>query len=336
VLCSDVRGRQPASALGELSEDRPKPLPRQKRLQEDDDDERPAVHASRTSPNLLDRKTPTRRTPTGEQRMTPVDRHKSPADDRDPFASRHRMDDNDRSYQRGESRHSPLGRNSFTDRKSPRSDEFRMLPRNKYELEEGKDSFDGHGASRKSPSGRRDSAERNTPLSDRQLSSAFSRKTSLEGDKFMKYDRQKSPVDDRKTPTSDRRRTPVSFRQKKEESPVARRKGSVLDLLTDSTGVKESENSDEEKEFRDRRKSGSLQSRGRKSTSPSSKRSESVEKNPFEDIRKFPGTTSKASKQNRSSESLDRKPARPRSQVCAFLTVYYADVSCALLPADLL
>ena len=315
-MCLDVRGRQSGSALGQLSEDRPKPLPRQKRLQDDDNDVKPALLSSRTSPNVLDRKTPPmRKTPTTDQRITPVDLHKSPADNRDPFASRYKMDDNDKHYGHGESRHSPLSRHGSSDRKSPHSDVYQMSPKDRYEFEERKESFDRYGASRKSPSDRLDSADRNMPLSGRRPSGALSRKSTLEGDKFMQHDRQKSPVDDRKTPTSDRRKTPVDFQWKKEESASTRRKGSVYDFLTESTGVKESEISDEDKKHGDRRMSGSPRSRGRKSVSPSSKRSESTEKNPFENIHKFPGITSKASRKNRSSDSLDTSPARPHSQV---------------------
>jgi len=315
-MCLDVRGRQSSSALGQLSEDRPRPLPRQKRLQDDDIDVKPAVLSNRTSPNVLDRKTPPmRKTPTNDQRMTPVDRRRSPADDRNPFAIRHKMDDNDQHYRRGESRHSPLGRHSSTDRTSPHSDVYQTLPKDRYEFEERKEPFDRYGASRKSPSDRLDSADRNTPLSGRRPSGALSRKSTLEGDTFTQYDRQKSPVDDRKTPTSNHRKTPVDFQRKKDDSASTQRKGSVYDFLTESTGVKESENSDEDKKYRDRRMSGSPRSRGRKSVSPSSKRSESTEKNPFENIHKFPGITSKASRKNRSSDSLDRSPARPHSQV---------------------
>jgi len=315
-VCSGVRGRQSGSgsALGNLSEERPKPLPRQKRLQDDDDDVKPA---SRTSPNVLDRKTPpARTTPTSDQRLTPVDRRKSPADDRDQFVSRHRLDDSDQAYRR-----SPLGRNSSTDRRSPRSDVLQTLPKDKYKLEEGREPLDRYGASRKSPSDRLDSPVRNTPLSDRQQPRALSRKSSVEGDTFNRsYDRQKSPVDDRKTPSStDRRKTPVDFQRKKDgSSPSTRRKSSQLDLLMESTGVKEGENSDEEKRYRDQRKSDSPQSRGRKSVSPSVKRSESTEKNPFDNIHQFPEAVSKASKHSRSSDSSGAKPARRRSQVSVF------------------
>lgn len=311
-----MRGRQSGSgsALGDFSEERPKPLPRQKRLQDDDDDVKPT---SRTSPNVLDRKTPpTRRTPT-----TPVDRRKSPADDRDPFVSRHRLDDNDQLYRHGESRRSPLDRNSSMDRKSPHSDVFQTLRKDKYKkFDEGGESYDRYGASRKSPSDTLHSPVSRTLLSDRQQPSPLARKSSVEHDKFNRlHDRQKSPVDDRKTPTSDCRKTPVDFQQRKDSSsPSTWRKSSQLDLLMESTGGKESENSDEEKQCRERRHSGSPQSRGRKSISPSLRRSESTEKNPFESIHKLPATVSKVSRHSRSSDSLDAQPARPHSQVFAF------------------
>jgi len=317
VMYLDVRGRQSGSVHGESLEHRPKPLPRQKRLLDDDDDDnaRAPVATVRTSQNSLDRKTPpARKTPTGDQRLTPVDWRKSPANDRDPFAARRNVVDDDRGYRYGESHQSPLDRRDFTDRKSPLSDIFRKSPLDRREFEEGKESFVKHGMNRKSPSERRDYADRKSPL-DHEPPSMSSRKSPFDDDKHTKSNRQKSPATDRKTPTTDHRKTPVSFQRKKEDSPSVQRKGSVVDLLTESAGVRESVGSDEERKYRSGRRSGSPQSRGRKSTSPSSKRDRSTEKNPFENVRKSPGASSKASKQQRSVDGEDTRPARPSSRV---------------------
>ena len=312
-MCLDVRGRQLGSAFDDLVEDRPKPLPRQKHLQGDDDVRLP-VPASRTSPNVLDHKM--RKTPTDRQPITPTDWRNSPAGDRDQFANRHNFDNNDRSHRYGESRRSPIDRRDFADRKSPHSDMFRKSPLDRHEFEEEKEElFQSYDARQKSPSERLGSAGTKSPLADRRQSSTLRRQSSFEDDTTTKFDRQKSPGSNRKSPVRDRRKTPVGFQQKAEGSPSAQRKGSVIDFLTESTGVKENASSDEEQKHRARKKSGSPQLRGRKSTSPSSKRSESTEKNPFDNVCKSPGATSRISRQNRSTDGLDTKPSHSRSQV---------------------
>jgi len=358
-MCLGVRGRQRDSLLGELSEDKPKPLPRQKRLQDDDDVTTP-VPASRTSPNVLDHRMPAaRRTPTSDQRTTPVDRRNLPADEQ--FSDRNKIDDDDRGHRYSDSRRSPLDRHDFTDgkspysdifrrspldrsefeeekesferygasrklpseklssaeRKSPHSDIFRKSPLDRRDFEEGKESFERYGASRKSPSDKPIPMDRKSPIADRRPSNTSDRKSPYEGDLFASYNRQKSPADDRKSPSLSRdlRKTPVDFQRKKESSPSTQKRGSVVDFLTESTGVKETESSDEEKKYRARHKSGSPQSRGPKSSSPSLKRSGSTEKNPFDEVCKSAGGTSKASKRNRTPDSSDVKPGRHHSQV---------------------
>jgi len=398
-----VRGRQRDSLLGELSEDKPKPLPRQKRVQDDDDVKTP-VPTSRTSPNVLDHRTPAaRKTPTSDHRITPVGLRNSPADEREQFADRHKTDGDDRGHGYSDSRRSPLDRHDFADRKSPHSDMFRKSPLDRSEFEERKESFERYGASRKSPSEKLSSMDRKSPHSDmfqksplersefeerkesferygasrkspseklstmdrksphsdmfrrspldrsefeegkesferygtsRKLpaekpiptdrkssvtdhrpSNASSRKSPYEGDTFTSYNREKSPADDRKSPGRDLRKTPVDFQRKKEGTPSAHKRGSVVDFLTDSTGVKETESSDDENKHRVQRKSSSPQSRGQNSSSPAFKRSGSTDKNPFDEIGKSPGATSKASKRNRTPESWDAKPGRQHSQV---------------------
>jgi len=314
-MCLGVRGRQRDSLLGELSEDKPKPLPRQKRLQDDDDVTTP-VPASRTSPNVLDHRMPAaRRTPTSDQRTTPVDRRNLPADEQ--FSDRNKIDDDDRGHRYSDSRRSPLDRHDFTDGKSPYSDIFRRSPLDRSEFEEEKESFERYGASRKSPSDKPIPMDRKSPIADRRPSNTSDRKSPYEGDLFASYNRQKSPADDRKSPSLSRdlRKTPVDFQRKKESSPSTQKRGSVVDFLTESTGVKETESSDEEKKYRARHKSGSPQSRGPKSSSPSLKRSGSTEKNPFDEVCKSAGGTSKASKRNRTPDSSDVKPGRHHSQV---------------------
>jgi len=314
-MCLDVRGRQRGSALGELAEERPRPLPRQKRLQDDDDGKRP-VPASRASPNPLDRRTPSARTtPTDHQRLTPVDRRKSPADERDVFGSRHETGEDDAGFRYGRSRRSPLDRQDFVDRTSPRLDALQKSPLGRREFEEDRELFERYGASRKSPSERRSSTERRSPLEERRVSSTSSRKSPFEGSKFSKSNRQTPPADDRKTPTSDRRKSPVGHQWKKDGSPSVQRKGSVVDFLTESAGVRESEGSDEERKRRAGRESASPHPRRRKSTSPSFKRSESTEKNPFEDIRRSPSAISKESRQDRNADEEHTKPTRRSSQV---------------------
>ena len=313
-ICSDVRGRQSGAAVRGLTDDRPKPLPRQKRLQ-DDDDIRPPVPASRTSPNVL----PTRRTPT-----TPDDRRNLPADDGNRFADRHDIDDDDRQHQYGESRRSPLDRRDFADRKSPHSDMFRKSPLGRREYGEGKESFERYGTGHKSPFERLSSTDRKSPVADRRPSSSSSRKSPFENDTFTKLSRQKSPVDDRKSPTNDRRKTPVAVQRKKENSLSEQRKGSVLDFLTESAGAKESESSEEERKYRGRRKSGSPQSRGQKSRSPSVKRSGSTEMNPFDDVCGSPKATSEASKQSRRADSLGAESGRRHSQVVSAAAVFFS------------
>jgi len=296
-----------------------------------------------------------RKTPTDRQPITPTDWRNSPAGDRDQFANRHNFDNNDRSHRYGESRRSPIDRRDFADRKSPHSDMFRKSPLDRHEFEEEKEElFQSYDARQKSPSERLGSAGTKSPLADRQKSpserlgsagtksplpdrqklpserlgsagtkspladrrqsSTLRRQSSFEDDTTTKFDRQKSPGSDRKSPVRDRRKTPVGFQQKAEGSPSAQRKGSVIDFLTESTGVKENASSDEEQKHRARKKSGSPQLRGRKSTSPS-KRSESTEKNPFDNVCKSPGATSRISRQNRSTDGLDTKPSHSRSQV---------------------
>ena len=354
-----MRGRQRDSLLGELSEDKPKPLPRQKRVQDDDDVKTP-VPTSRTSPNVLDHRTPAaRKTPTSDHRITPVGLRNSPADEREQFADRHKTDGDDRGHGYSDSRRSPLDRHDFADRKSPHSDMFRKSPLDRSEFEERKESFERYGASRKSPSEKLSTMDRKSPHSDmfrrspldrsefeegkesferygtsRKLpaekpiptdrkssvtdhrpSNASSRKSPYEGDTFTSYNREKSPADDRKSPGRDLRKTPVDFQRKKEGTPSAHKRGSVVDFLTDSTGVKETESSDDENKHRVQRKSSSPQSRGQNSSSPAFKRSGSTDKNPFDEIGKSPGATSKASKRNRTPESWDAKPGRQHSQV---------------------
>ena len=362
-----MRGRQRDSLLAELSEDKPKPLPRQKRLQDDDDVTTP-VPASRTSPNVLDHKMPAaRRTPTSDHRTTPVDRRNLPADERQQFGDRHKIDDDERDHRYSDSRRSPLDRRDFTDRKSPHSDIFRRSPLDRSEFEEEKDSFERYGASRKLPSEKLNSAERKSPHSDifrkspldrhdfeegkesferygasrkspsekptamdrkspvaDRRPSTSNRKSPYADDSFTSYNRQKSPADDRKSPGRDLRKTPVDFQRKKESSPSSQKRGSVVDFLTEYTGVKETETSDEEKKYRTRHKSGSPQSRGPKSSSPSLKRSGSTDKNPFDEVCKSPGGTSKSSKRNRTPDSSDIKPGRRHSQVtfCCYCDLF--------------
>ena len=315
-ICADVRGRQLGSAAGVSAEDRPKPLPRQKRLQDDDDLKSPIpasrtsphlkspVPASRPSPNVLDHKMlPTRKTPTNSQQVAPDDRRNLPADDRDLLADRHQIHDDDREHRYSESRRSPLDRHDFTDRKSPYSGVLRKSPLDRREFESGKELFEGYGASRKSPTEGLGAVEGKSPLADRRPSSVSRGKSPFEGDVITKAVHQKSPADDRKSPMRDLRKTPVSFQRTREDSLSTQRKGSVVDLLTESTGVKERESSDEKKDYRARRKSGSPQTRG-----PSVKRSGSTEKNPFDNIRKSPGAAvTQASKHGRTDRSPHRQ-----------------------------
>lgn len=327
-LCLGVRGRQSGSALGELAEERPKPLPRQKRLQDDDDGKRP-VPASRASPNPLDRRTPSARTtPTNDQRGTPVDRRRSPADERDVFGSRHETGRNDPGFRYGHSRRSPLDRQDFIDRSSPHFDMPRKSPLDRRVLEEDRESFERYGANRKSPSERRSSTDRKSPLEEHRPSSASSRKSPSEGGKFSKSNRHTPSADDRKTPTSDSRKSPGGYQWQKGGSPSTQRKGSLVDLLTESAGVRESEGSDEERKHRAGRASASPHSRHRKSSSPSSKRSESMEKNPFDNMRRSPSAAILTeSKQKRSADGVRMKPTRRSSQV-KFLLLFCS--SCLL------
>jgi len=316
----DVRGRQRGSAaIGESAEDRPKPLPRQKRLQDDDDGRRP-VPASRTSPNPLDRRTPpARTTPTSDPLMTPVDRRRSPAaDQRDVFGSRsHARDESDSGLRYGRSRHSTLDRQDFIDRTSPQLESIRKSPLDRHrEFEEDRESSDRYGASRKSPSERRSFVtERKSPLEGRRPSNVSNRKSPFEDSHFTKSHRRTPPADDRKVPTDDRQKSPVSSHWKKDRHPSVQRKESVVDVLTESAGPRESEFSDEERKHRSGRESASPHPSRRKSTSPLLKRSESTEQNPFENIGRSPSAVSKESKQKRSPDGVHKKPARRSSQV---------------------
>jgi len=361
----DVHGRQRDSLLGESAEGRPKPLPRQMRLQ-DDDDVKPPVPAARTSPRktptsdqrvtpierrrvrsgdreqfadddddhsrqsrrspldrhdfMPDRKMPpTRKTPTSDIRVTPTNWCQSPSNDRELLTDWHKIDD-DRSNRDTDSRRSPLDRHDFTDRKSPLSDIFHKSPLDRHEIEESKESFRRYDASKRTPSDRPSSTDRKSPVADRQPSGATSQKSPFENG--MLFNPQKLPADDRKTPIADRRKTSVNFQYKNENSPSTQRKGSVVDFLTESADVKETENSDGVKKYRTRRKSGSPQPHGQMSRSPSLKRSESTEKNPFDDVCKSPVAAARTSKQN----SLDGKSHRHNKQVifcccCVFYRV---------------
>ena len=419
-MCVDIRGRQRGSAVGELADERPKPLPRQKRLQDDDDGKRP-VPASRASLSPLDRRTPTtptnpdqRRTPVDQrkspanerdvfgsqhktdehdlgfrygqsrhspldrqdfadrtsphldvvrkspldrrefdkdresfkrysasrkspserqsstdrkspleewknpdQRRTPVDQHRSPADERDVFGSQHKTDENYLGFRYGKSRRSPLDRQDFIDQTSPHLDMIRKSPLDRREFEEDRESFERYGASCKSPSERRSTTDRKSPLEERQPSSVSSRKSPSESSKFSKSSRQTPPADDRKTPTSDWRKSPVSDKWKKDRSPVTQRKGSVVDFLTESADVRENERLDEERKHRTGRESTNPHQHRRKSTSQSLKRSESIEESPdpFENIRRSPSAISRESKQNRSADNVHTKSTRRSSQV---------------------
>ena len=303
--------------MGELSDERPKPLPRQKRLQDDDDAKRP-VPASRTSPFSLDRRTPTTLTNLDQQR-TLVDRRKSPADERDVFGSRHETDEHNLGFRYGQSRRSPLDRQDFIDRTSPHLDTVRKSPLDRREFDEDTESFERYGvSSRKSPSERRSSTDRKSPLGERRPSSVSSRKSPFESSKFSKSNRQTPPADDRKTPTSDRHKSPVNYQRRKDGSPIMQRKGSVVDFLTESSDVRENERSDEERmKYRTGRESASPHPRRRMSTSPSLKRSDSIERspNPFENIRKSPSAVSQESKQNSSADGVHTKHTRRSSQV---------------------
>jgi len=284
--CSGVRGRHP----NESTIDRPRPLPRQKRLSQDqdDDDAKPLTPTGRSA---IDRRTPPS---TNDQRLTPrtpTSQRRSPADDRDVYGSRY------------DTSNSESRRHDFCDRQSPHFDVFRRSPQDRRELSDERESSERYPASRKSP---KSSSDRNSPAGDHRLSNSSSRKSPLEGSRFTKSGQHSSS-------STDQRKTPLMFQQQNRDRLSPQRKGSVVDFLTEPGGLREDEVSDEERTHRVRRKSGSPYSRG---TSPSMKRSESTEKNPFDDIRRrSPAAVPEVPSQNRGADSVRPKPARRSLQV---------------------
>jgi len=392
VAVLDVARRQRGSILGESSDDRPRPLPRQKRLQ-DDDDIKPAAAATRPasgrpSPSALDRHTPpSSNTPTA----VAADRRRSPADDRQPVGDDRRRthfgDDEGAAFRYGDRQHSPFGGRDSVDAKSPqlhdllrrtppatktptndeqhtkhgeRRDRDRTPSGDRLDFDDagrsylsGKsgrspldrgDSVDGpggsggahHDAFLQKSSRKKHEVDKERVLLDRFAASSkrtddrkspsnlSSRKSPLDDGQRTKSIRQTSPVDSRRTtPVDDYRKTPVDSQQRKmSDSPSAqpRKKGSVVDILTGSAaGLTDREGSEyHEKKARARRDSGSPEPRGRKSVSPSLRRAESTERNPFENIGKSPTTTTAEETSFKSRKAADgavMKPTRRSSQV---------------------